>query len=230
MRKRHFLLPDRLTITPHRNRGALMYCCSKETDLLERLRAKDSEAVDEFVKTHLRWMLAVARTFLRDPTEAEDCVQEALLRALDKIDQFEQRAQLKAWLRRIVVNTALMSLRRSKRSRGFGCVFLDEAREVESGCPYEVPAPEPYADEILIRRNEVAELRMKIRELPERYQKVLVLRDIEERSTAETAEILGISPGAARVQLHRARTALRELLAPRLRVKEPAAEPIRLAG
>jgi DNA-directed RNA polymerase specialized sigma24 family protein len=83
--------------------------------LTEGLRSGSAEHAERFVRANLGWMRRVARRILRDEGLADDCVQEAFLKAFRKIGDFEGRASLKTWLHRITVNEALMKLRSLKR-------------------------------------------------------------------------------------------------------------------
>ena len=148
---------------------------------------------------------------------AEDCVQEALINALRKIEDFEERSSLKSWLHRIVVNQALMRLR-TRRSRGESSIeellpsFDETTCRIES--PWQFLATPDQAFESAERRDIV---HAKILELPESYRLVLQLRDIEEMTTREVAEALELSEANVKVRLHRARSALKMLLEPLLR-------------
>lgn len=190
---------------------------SEEEKLIAGLRSGDREATTHFVKANIAWMRAVARRLLKDDGLAEDCVQEALIKALKSIDRFEGRSKLSTWLHRITVNEALMRLRRQKRLDERP---LDELMPDFDANACRIEAPWPYmatAEDILQRQSTRALVLSKIHELPDSYRIVLLLRDIEELDTAEVAEMLGITPGNVKVRLHRARSALKKLLEPALR-------------
>jgi RNA polymerase sigma-70 factor (ECF subfamily) len=184
-----------------------------EAALLRALRAGDETAYERFVRQHGGQMLAVARRFLRCEQDAADAVQEAFVAAFRSIHGFAGNSKISTWLHRVVVNACLMKLRSAKSK---------SARSIESLLPtfdetghhaHRVAAWQAPCD-----RLESAELRTTVRrcidELPEPYRLVLLLRDIEELDTQETAMRLGISEPAVKVRLHRARQALRTLLDP----------------
>jgi RNA polymerase sigma-70 factor (ECF subfamily) len=183
---------------------------------LASLRANDPVAVASLVRQETPRLLSVARRILRNDEDAKDAVQEGLIAALSSLDRFEGGSQLSTWLHRIVVNAALMKIR-AKRSRP------EESIEellpgFEADGHISVPASEWAPADTLVMREEVCQLvRSSIDRLPESYRTVLLLRDIEELSTEETAQALEITPAAVKVRLHRARQALRTLLDPRLR-------------
>ena len=185
--------------------------------LIEGLRRGSARHAEHFVRTHIGPMRAVARRILSGDTHADDCVQEAFLKAFKKIDTFEGRSTLKTWLHRITVNEALMKLRALKR---LGEQQVDELMPEFDANSCRIEAPWPYMatpEDILQRESARALVTSKIHELPDSYRIVLLLRDIEELDTAEVAEMLGISPGNVKVRLHRARSALKKLLEPALR-------------
>ncbi len=185
--------------------------------LVEGLRQGSARHAEYLVRSHIGRMRAVARRILGGDAFADDCVQEAFLKAFQKIGTFEGRSSLTTWLHRITVNEALMRLRVQKR--------LDERPIDElmpefdaNACRIEAPWPHvATAEEILQRESLRALVTSKIHELPDSYRIVLLLRDIEELDTAEVAELLEISPGNVKVRLHRARSALKKLLEPALR-------------
>ena len=190
---------------------------SGETALVSRLRAGEPEAFETLVRTYSARLLRVARRFLRDEEDARDAVQDALISAYKSIGRFDAEARLATWLHKIVVNSSLMKLRTRRRHPEES---IDELLPHFAEDGHQVPANSDWplgADELLVR-DEVRELvRRNIDELPESSRVVLLLRDIEEMSTEETAEQLGISANAVKVRLHRARQALRARLDPHMR-------------
>jgi RNA polymerase sigma-70 factor (ECF subfamily) len=183
---------------------------------LASLRAGDPAAVASLVRQETPRLLSVARRILRNDEDAKDAVQEGLIAALSSLDRFEGGSQLSTWLHRIVVNAALMKIR-AKRSRPEESIE-DLLPGFEADGHISVPASEWAPADTLVMRDEVCQLvRSSIDRLPESYRTVLLLRDIEELSTEETAHALEITPVAVKVRLHRARQALRTLLDPRLR-------------
>ena len=177
--------------------------------LLARLRAGDDDAYRELLHSHGARLLAVARRILRDEEDAQDCLQDAFLSAFRSIERFEGKAKLGTWLHRIVVNACLMRLRTRKRKPE---ELVDPQLSAFDDYGFRIgpsEAESPSADELL-ERSEVRErVRRAIDGLPESYRTVLLLRDIEELSTAEAAEMLETTPGAVKVRLHRARLELR---------------------
>jgi RNA polymerase sigma-70 factor (ECF subfamily) len=190
-----------------------------EAELITALRRGDDGAFERLVRTHGGRMLAVARRFVPHEQDARDVLQEAFVAAFRSIDGFSGGAKLSTWLHRIVVNAALMKLRSRRRRREDSIDdllprFAEDGHHGEDVVGWDTPADE------LVERQEVRSLvRRAIAQLPEAYRTVLVLRDIEERDTEETAALLGLTPQAVKTRLHRARQALRTLLARELAPK-----------
>jgi RNA polymerase sigma-70 factor, ECF subfamily len=183
-----------------------------QTALLRRLRAGDEAAYEQLVRQHGGAMLAVARRILRDEDAARDAVQDAFMNTFRAIGRFREDAKLSTWLHRIVVNAALMQLRRMKRRVEGSLDDLLPAFD-DTGHHTTSPPTSGIAAEAALERKETrAMVRASINRLPTSYRTVLVLRDIEGLSTTEAAELLGISEEALKVRLHRARQGLTTLL------------------
>ena len=185
-----------------------------ESALVEQLRSGDRPATERFVREHAGWMLALAQRYVKDAGLAEDCVQEAFLQAFRSIGEFEGRSALKSWLHRIVINSALMKLR-SRR-----CAVEQPIEDIlphidRDCCLMQAPWTEMATPHEILERKEVRDLVVaKMLELPDSYRIVLLLRDIEGMSTEETAGALGMTEGAVKVRLHRARAAFKTLVEP----------------
>ena len=144
--------------------------------------------------------------------DARDVLQEAFISAFRAIDGFAGAARLSTWLHRIVVNTALMRLRSRRRRREESIEGL-LPRFDEEGRWAEPPARWSASTDTLLERQQTrAAVRSAIDRLPLNYRTVLLLRDIEELDTDETAALLGMTVNAVKIRLHRARQALRTLL------------------
>jgi RNA polymerase sigma-70 factor (ECF subfamily) len=178
-----------------------------DQELIAGLRRGDELACTCFMKWYAPTMTRLALRMLGDPDEAEGVVQDSFIAACSKMDGFRGDSSLRTWLHRIVVNTALMRLRKRRPER----LALDE-----QGDYTHIPAllannTDQPLDTVLA--SELGdELSQAVMQLPESLRTTLVLREYEGLSTRETAESLGISEAAAKVRLHRARAALRESL------------------
>jgi RNA polymerase sigma-70 factor (ECF subfamily) len=189
-------------------------CSLDDVELLARIRAGDEFACEALVRQHGGRMLVVARRYLRTEEDTADAVQDAFLSAFRSLDEFEGNSALGTWLHRIVVNVCLMKLRARSRSRE---VRIDDLLPTFDQSGHHSRPVRAWEDEALARLTQ-AEIRAHvwacIDRLPDSYREILVLRDIEELDTEQTAQLLGINPGATKTRLHRARQALRTLLEP----------------
>ena len=182
-----------------------------EADLVRGLRRRDAAAYEMLVRELGPRMLAVAARLLPCPQDAADALQEAFISAFQSIDSFGGEARLGTWMHRITVNCCLMS-RRSRRSRPAVAIdFLPPPFDAAGR-----PARRTVGPDETFSRVERGERQARVREcinsLPEPHRSVLLLRDIEELDTEETARLLGTTVGAVKTRLHRARRMLRSLL------------------
>ena len=191
-----------------------------DAELIARIRAGDESASETLVRENIGAMLAVARRFLRCEAESADAVQEAFILAFRALDSFEGNSALSSWLHRIVINRCLRRLQGRNRRR---TVSLNDLLPGFDEHGRHGPPASPRvsaAEHQLIRSETRAQVRACIERLPAPYRTVLVLRDIEEFDTDQTAARLGSTPGAVKTRLHRARQALRSLLEPVLRPED----------
>jgi RNA polymerase sigma-70 factor (ECF subfamily) len=192
-----------------------------EAALVARLRAKDDDAFAVLVRTYMGRLLRVARRFLNSEEDARDVVQDAFVAAFRSIGTFKAGSTLATWLHRIVVNSALMKLRTQRRHPEEDLddllpQFAADGHQLVPSVDWNESAEE------MVERAEMRDIvRRAIDMLPETHRVVLMMRDIEEMTTEEVAQALGITANAVKVRLHRARQALRTLLDRDLR-KEPA--------
>jgi len=187
-----------------------------DRELVVQLQGGDDLAYESFVRQHGGAMLAVARRMLRNDEDAREAVQDAFLQAFRAIQHFRAEARLSTWLHRIVVNAALMRLRSASRRPEVAIDDLLPTFDAE-GHHAEHIRPLPLSVESALESAEArAEVRRCVEQLPEQYRAVIVLRDLQELSTAETASVLGITENAVKIRLHRAHQALRTLLVSQL--------------
>jgi RNA polymerase sigma-70 factor, ECF subfamily len=180
--------------------------------LLAALKAGEEWAFEALVRAYSGRLLAVARRFTGNEHDAQDVLQSAYLSAFGALADFEGASQLSTWLHRIVVNTSLMKIRSRRRKpeesiEALLPAFQADGHHVEQFSDWATPA-----DQLLEQAETRAIVRQCIDELPENYRIVLMLRDIEELSTQEAADVLGLTVTAVKVRLHRARQALSTLL------------------
>ncbi len=185
-----------------------------EKRLLKLLRGGDQEGIREVVSRYHDRLFSVANRICNNPADAEEVVQDVYMIALDKIDRFEGRSTLSTWLYRITVNTALMKLRSRRADRNH--VPIDGLTallgEAENVLRFDEDVKSP--DEALLTKELTQTISDSMEDLPEIYQSVFFLRDVQGYSIKETSTMLGITPGAIKSRLHRSRFFLREKLVP----------------
>jgi RNA polymerase sigma-70 factor (ECF subfamily) len=175
-----------------------------EAALLAGLRAGSDDAYEILVRTNSTRLLSVARRILRSDEDARDALQEAFISAFKARPRFEGQARLSTWLHRIVVNTALMKLRSRKRRPEEPIAALLPGYKNDGHQAIEPVEWADGADAALEKAETRAFVRARIGELPENYRTVLLVRDIEEMTTPEAADALGITENAVKIRLHRA--------------------------
>ncbi len=149
-----------------------------------------------------------------DRDAARSVMQETFLQAYERIDTFRGDSRFTTWLYGIGINQARSWLRKRRREDKLDEDGIDLLQPKFSYGQY-IPSPQPWAPiEEVERTDRKRLLHRALAQLPDHYRIIITLRDIEELDTPETAKILGLSEGNVRVRLHRARHALRSLLAP----------------
>jgi RNA polymerase sigma-70 factor (ECF subfamily) len=183
---------------------------SDEQALINRVRAGDSNAFYDLVRPHERAIYVTAYSILQEPSEAEDVAQETVLKAFRSLHQFRGDARFGTWLITIAMNEARMRLRSRQRAR------FESLDATAPDDPDYVPLQLRDWREIPSQALERQELRVALARslaaLDEKYREVLVLRDVQLLNVAETAEVLGITPGNVKVRLLRARLQMRDRL------------------
>lgn len=180
--------------------------CTPDLDLVDRLVAHEDAAFVELVLAHGPRMLAVAMRYLRSRVDAEDAVQDAFVNVVRSIANFNRGSRLGTWLHRIVVNCALMSLRRRKRKPFVP--LAGAVLETEAGSARRTSRI-AKAEQALTRRELGSILHEAIDLLPAEQRAVLLLRDVEELSLAEISALLHQRLATVKARLLGAHRALR---------------------
>jgi len=181
-----------------------------ESALVAQAKAGDQNAFAELVNRYERKIYRLAKNITRNDEDAEDVLQDAFLKAYTHLDNFKGDSKFYTWIVRIAVNEALMRLRKRKTDR---TVPLDEPVELgEETVQREIAVWEDNPEQQYSQEEWRRILDEAVESLKPDFRTVFVLRDIEELSTEETAETLGISVPAVKSRLLRARLALRETL------------------
>ena len=185
----------------------------EDAALVIRAGRRDHAAFETLMRRHNGKLFRVARAMLRDDADAEDALQDAYLEAYRHIDRFRGEASIATWLTRIVINQSLARLRTSKRRPVVVSFGAADDRDT-AGAVDDVPdlAAEPASTAVL--RGELRRLlERRIDDLPLAFRTVFVMREIEELSVEETADLLSIPSATVRTRLFRARALLRASLA-----------------
>jgi RNA polymerase sigma-70 factor (ECF subfamily) len=194
---------------------------SSGNELLHRLQAGDPLAFAQLVEENQNQIYNLALRMLNNPQEAEDVLQETFLSAFKALPGFEGRSSLSTWLYRIASNASLMRLRKKQPDT----VSVDEPLTLEEGdmVPRQLVDWSGIPEEILLSGESRQVMDAAVAELPESLRVVFILRDIEGLSTQETGEVVGLSEGAVKTRLHRARLQLREMLSAYFAERVPGA-------
>jgi RNA polymerase sigma-70 factor (ECF subfamily) len=187
----------------------------RESAMIACILAGERELFHDLIRPYERMLFNACHGMLRNPEEAEDAVQDAVLKAFRGLKGFRAEAKFSTWIVTIATNEARNRLRRQK-------IVPMESLEGQTE-PFEgdvTPAIlrdwRPVPSEVLESQQIRAMIESAVGELPPIYREVFMLRDVEELNVQETAEALGIEPGAVKTRLHRARMMLQKLLAPAL--------------
>jgi RNA polymerase sigma-70 factor (ECF subfamily) len=181
-----------------------------DAELVARARDGDPAAFEELVQKYERKVFRLAKNITNNDEDAEDVLQETFLKAYSHLDGFQGNSKFYTWLVRIAVNEALMKLRKRKSDK---MVSLDEGIETgEETMVREIAVWEDDPEQRYSQAEIRAILQQAISALRPAFRTVFILRDIEELSTEETANLLDLSIPAVKSRLLRARLQLRERL------------------
>ena len=185
----------------------------REFKLIDRILSGHNEGFYELIAPYQRRVYMTAFDILQVEADAEEVAQEAFLKAFRNLRSFRREAQFSTWLLRITVNEARMRLRQ-RREISFDAVF--PTNEEADFTPMFLADWREIPVEAVLREETRRLLCESIAALPEHYREIITLRDVNGLNNAETAEILGLSLGNAKVRLLRARIMLRDLFVERL--------------
>lgn len=170
-------------------------------DIIEQCKKNDRKAQMRLYNQYCDGMYVVAQRFVKNSMEAEDIVQESFIKAFKKLDQFKAEVTFGAWLKRIVVNTSIDTIKAKKQR-------LMELEEVH----LKVVDTNTEDDWMMEDSISIEEIKLAIENLPDKYKYVVMLYLVEGYDHQEISEILNISEVASRTQLSRGKVKLKELL------------------
>lgn len=189
----------------------------KDEELVERVLAGERNLFEILMRRYNQRLYRVTRAILRDDAEAEDVTQEAYVRAYQHLSQFAGRSSFATWLTRIAIHEALGRVQRGKRKEEIDA--MEEFRRDSLEPLTSTATPEQNASSAEVR----VLLERSIDALPDTYREIFMLRDVEEMSTSETAQCLGITEENVKTRLHRARALLRKEIYARAGARSTAA-------
>ncbi len=212
------------TALDFRRRGGAPYLLSKmgmtqpqlrtnETQLIKRVCEGEREAFYDLLRPYEGLIYATAISILKNPADAEEIAQEAVLKAFLNLATFRAEARFSTWLVQITYNEARMKLR---KARPHLYESIDDQQETDERdyFPRDFADWRPIPSELIEDQEMRQQLQKAIDSLSPSYREVLILRDLQDLSVKETTMILGLSEASVKTRLHRARLILRDTLAP----------------
>jgi len=176
-----------------------------DEDIVARVLAGETELYEIIMRRYNQRLYRVARAILRNDGEAEDVMQDAYVRAYEHLNQFAGRSRFSAWLTKIAVHESLARIQKRNRLQELEAMIPQE-EEIVLTSPSASPEQQASSAEMghLLEEGILA--------LPENYRTVIMMRDIEEMSTSDTATALNLTEENVKIRLHRARILLRKEL------------------
>jgi len=178
----------------------------RDEEVVSRVLAGETALFEILMRRYNQRLYRVSRIILRSDAEAEDVMQDAYVRAYTHLSQFAGKAAFSTWLTRIAIHEALARKRRSGRYEE-----LDAMPNNVDSTPL-LKSSEPTPEDRTARAETRQLLQEAIEHLPEAYRTVVVLREVEEMSVAETADSLGVTEAVVKTRLHRAHAMMRKEL------------------
>jgi RNA polymerase sigma-70 factor (ECF subfamily) len=184
----------------------------EDFDLIQAINSGQADKFHELVKRYEQKLYNFSLRMCRDHSDAEDMVQETFLNVFKYLKDFRHESKFKNWLYKVAASTCIKK-RRKSRFAPEKELSLDEFRPGEEAEPPDrVPEWALMPLDKVLNEELAGAINRGILAIPKKYRMVIVLRDVEGFSTAETAQILNISTANVKVRLHRARLHLREKL------------------
>lgn len=184
-----------------------------DLSLIEKINAGDYQAFEALVNRYEGKVYRLAIRMLRNPEDAQDALQETFLQVYRGLKTFEGRSNFSTWLFRLATNVCLMKIRHRETEPSAMLPLEDYLPQHEEGKFPSIHEWPEKPEEILLTKESREKMMEALGKLPAEYRAVFILRDIEGFSNQEAGEALGISVAAVKSRLHRARIALRGMLA-----------------
>ncbi len=187
----------------------------EQQQIIQGLKNADSDVIDDFIQQFSRPLFGVILNYTKNPPDAEEILQDTLLRVIRKIDTFRQESDIWPWMKRIAINNSIMWLRKRRASRGrelqledFAPAFSEDGHLHGSFFRWSVDP-----EDVILNAELATQLYEAIQSLPFEYRAPLVLKDTEGYPIKQIASLLGLKEATAKTRIHRARLAVRRKLA-----------------
>jgi RNA polymerase sigma-70 factor (ECF subfamily) len=190
-----------------------------DEEVVKRVLSGDTALYEVVMRRYNTRLYRVARSILRNDGEAEDVMQDAYVRAFQHLGQFSGRAKFSTWLTRIAVHEALARAHKAKRFEDWDDMNENQQNEI-GATPLR---SNPESETASVEMSKILE--QAFENLPEMYRAVVMMRDVEDMSTAETAECLSLTEENVKIRLHRAHGMLRKALYATARISAADAFP-----
>ncbi len=186
----------------------------EEAQLIEGLKKLDPTSIDNFVSQFSRPLFGVILNYTKDPSDAEEILQETLLKIIRKIDTFRRESHIWPWIKRIAINNCIMWLRKHRNTREKEVKMDDSMPQfTRDGQHHSLVMDWPVdPEEVMLNSELSAQLYEAVQSLPYEYRVPLVLRDIEGYSIKNIASMLALKEATTKTRIHRARLFVREKL------------------
>ncbi len=186
----------------------------EEAQLIEGLKKLDPTSIDNFVSQFSRPLFGVILNYTKDPSDAEEILQETLLKIIRKIDTFRRESHIWPWIKRIAINNCIMWLRKHRNTREKEVKMDDNMPQfTRDGQHHSLVMDWPVdPEEVMLNSELSAQLYEAVQSLPYEYRVPLVLRDIEGYSIKNIASMLALKEATTKTRIHRARLFVREKL------------------
>jgi RNA polymerase sigma factor (sigma-70 family) len=181
----------------------------KDDIVVKRILAGEKELFEILMRRCNQTLYRVVRSYLGDENDVEDAMQNAYLKAFDKLQQFQGQASFSTWLIKIGINEALLTLRRIKKSKTLYAGEKDAPNEKIIQLP---DSTQMNPEKLAIHQETKQLIERAIDQLPEKYRVIYVLKEIEGLDNKEIQNCLDISDSNIKVRLHRAKSLLKEAL------------------
>ncbi len=190
-------------------------------ELVKAAKRGNQDAFAELVEKYSHQVFALCIRILNDYGEAEDLTQEVFLKVYKNIKRFKGKSKFSTWLYQITLNAAINRVNYLKKRHHYdsSSINVTSVRGEDEDYGIDLPDPSRTSEEDVIGRETYETILSAINELPEEFRIVILLRDVEEKSYQEIAEILNVPEGTVKSRIHRAREILKKKLEPYLEGK-----------